>query len=391
MQSYSFASRVSGMQSSVIREILKVTEQPEVISFAGGLPAPELFPLPAMRLAAKAALGGEDGSILQYSTTEGYPPLREWIAGYLNRMDIPAAPDQILVTSGSQQGLDLLAKLFIDPGDAVLVGNPTYLGALQVFNSYQARAVPVPSDAYGMDPAALAQALRRYRPKLAYLMPTFQNPTGTTLGLERRIELVKVLAEADVPFLEDSPYRELRYSGTAMPPLSSLAGDAPHAFLGTFSKTVAPGLRLGWIATEPSLLAKLVLAKQGADLHTGTLVQRALYRYLADSDVSSHLGRLRREYGRRRDAMVGALRRHFPAGVEWTEPEGGMFLWVTLPEGANSTELLPRAIEQRVAYVPGSPFFALPGGENCMRLNFSNTSPERIEEGIERLAQVLRG
>lgn len=386
---YAFAGRVKQMESSAIREILKITDQPGIISFAGGLPAPEMFPLEEIRRAFDGELGSGDASSLQYSTTEGYLPLREYIAGVMGDRGVKAGPGEVLLTNGSQQGLDLLAKLFIDPGDLVVVENPSYLGAIQVFRSYQANFAAVPTDSGGIQAEALEKILRHRRPKLIYLTPTFKNPTGVTLDQERRRAVADLSEKYEVPLIEDDPYGELRYSGDPVPPVKSFDRCGRVIYLSTFSKTVAPGLRLGWVVAERNLMSKLVLAKQGTDLHTGTLVQRGIYRYLTGSDVSGHIGAIRREYGRRRDAMISAMRETFPAGTAWTEPEGGMFLWVTLPPRLDATQLLKEAIAEKVAYVPGAPFFVAGGGQNCLRLNFSNSLPSRIEDGIGRLARLL--
>lgn len=386
---YTYASRVARIKSSAIREILKVTESPEIISFAGGLPAPELFPLEQFRQSIDTAMDG-DPSVLQYSSTEGYAPLREWVAALLAKRGVAATADEILITSGSQQGLDLVAKLFIDPGDAVAVESPSYLGALQVFDSYEARLLPIATDDQGIDPDSLEAALRRDKPKLIYLTPTFKNPTGITIPLERRRRLAQLSEKYGVVLIEDDPYGDLRYSGAAIPAIKSFDRSGSIVYLGSFSKTVSPGLRLGWVASSPELRSRLVLAKQGVDLHTGTLVQRALAIYLRDYDPARHVESIRTAYGNRRDIMLGALEQYFPKSVSWTRPDGGMFLWATLPPTADTTEMLEEALAMEVAYVPGEPFFARGGIKNCLRLNFSNSTPERIEEGIERLGRVIR-
>lgn len=388
---YTFAERVSQMESSVIREILKVTERPEVISFAGGLPAPELFPLKDIRNAFCHVLESRDPSVLQYSTTEGFLPLREYIASKMREKNTDAGPDNVLVTNGSQQALDLLAKLFINPGDVVLVEKPSYLGALQTFRSYQARFVAMATDNEGVDMEALELAIKENRPKLIYLTPTFKNPTGVTMSLERRHAVASLLEKYEVPLIEDDPYGELRYAGQPLPPLKSFDQSGRVIYLSTFSKTIAPGLRLGWIMADLELIRKLVLAKQGTDLHTGTLIQRAVQRYLENSDVSGHVRAIREEYGRRRDVMLEEMRRNFPGGVTWTRPEGGMFLWIILPEHFDTVQLLRKAVEENVAYVPGAPFYPDGAVLNTMRLNYSNSTPLKIKEGIRRLASLFQG
>lgn len=386
---YVFAERANLMQSSAIREILKVTETPEVISFAGGLPAPELFPMQEIKSVVETLFAAGDGSLLQYSTTEGDLQLREYIVSVMKEKGVKADTDEILITSGSQQALDLLGKLFLDKDDVVVVENPTYLGALQAFSAYRCRYASVPTDEEGIRIDELERVFRSSQPKLVYLTPTFKNPTGETMSLKRRRELAELLAGFRVPVIEDDPYGELRYAGNPVPPVKALDRSQRVIYLNTFSKTIAPGLRLGWVVAEHDLIQKLVQAKQAADLHSGTLVQRIVYGYVTGSDVKKHIEVIRREYGQRRDAMIEALHRYFPPGSTWTEPEGGMFLWVTLPEGLNAAELLDDAVQAKVAYVPGSPFFAAGGGENCMRLNFSNSHPQQIEEGIKRLGELF--
>lgn len=385
---YPYAERVGLMESSAIREILKVTQEPDMISFAGGLPAPELFPLEGIEDAFREALSNES-SALQYSNTEGYLPLREYIASKMQQDGMRVRAENVLITNGSQQALDLMAKLFINPGDVVLVEQPSYLGALQVFRSYQSRFVDIPTDDEGIDVDDLESAIREYHPKLIYLTPTFKNPTGVTLTAGRR-RAVAVLAEKyHVPMIEDDPYRELRYQGQPVPPIKSFDGSGWVIYIGSFSKTIAPGLRLGWIATEEELMSKLVLAKQGTDLHTGTLVQRGVYNYLVHYNILDHIERIRAEYGRRRDVMLQEMDERFPEHISWTHPDGGMFLWVTLPEGINTMNLLNRAIKEKVAYVPGATFYPNGGGLHTLRLNFSNSTPMTIKTGIQRLAQLF--
>ncbi|MFZ5652259.1 MAG: PLP-dependent aminotransferase family protein [Bacillota bacterium] len=385
---YAFAGRVSLMKSSAIREILKVTESPGVISFAGGLPAPELFPLKEMRKVFSEVMEG-DPSVLQYSATEGYQPLRRHISGGMAKNGITAGPDQILLTNGSQQALDLLAKIFIDPGDVVAVESPGYLGALQVFSGYQARFAGLASDDGGLVVESMERVLREHSPKLIYLTPTFSNPTGVTMAADRRQRVVDLLEKYRVPLIEDDPYSQLRYMGDPVPPLKALDRCGQVIYLSTFSKTIAPGFRLGWIAAGPEVIERLVLAKQGADLHTGTLVQRVVHRYLTSCDTGRHIEKIKSEYLLRRNTMISAMEKLFPGDVKWTRPEGGMFLWVTLPRHMDSLPLLEEAVARKVAFVPGSPFFHDESGHNHMRLNFSNSTPPQIEEGVERLGSLL--
>lgn len=386
------SDRARRMNASAIREILKVTQQPDVISFAGGLPAPELFPLEEVRRAADAVLTRYGPAALQYSTTEGHLPLREWIAA---RAGI--TPRHVQIVTGSQQGLDLLGKVLIDEGDVVLVEAPTYLGALQSFLPYGPRYVELPTDEHGIDVGALEAVLRAHPAKLLYAVPNFQNPTGRTLSLERRQRLVELTARYGVLVIEDDPYGELRFSGEALPSLYALAleraGGDPEAshviYSSSFSKTLVPGLRDAWVQAASPVIEKLVQAKQGADLHTPTLNQMIVTELLPEV-LPRQIERVKAAYGERARDMVARLREHFPAEAQFTTPQGGMFLWVTLPRGIDTTALLPRAVERKVAYVPGTPFFALGGGENTMRLSYSSATSEQIGRGIRALGETVR-
>jgi 2-aminoadipate transaminase len=395
-----YALRMGRMRSSIIRELLKLTERPEVISFAGGLPAPEVFPIQEFRAAADRVLSEHGPEALQYSTTEGYRPLREMIARHTARYGIVAKPENVLITSGSQQALDLLGRVFLNPGDRILVERPTYLGALQAWNAYQAEYIGVPMDDEGLRTDYLEEALRA-GPKFIYALPNFQNPTGVTLSLERRRRLVELAAEAGVPIIEDDPYGQLRYEGEHLPPLVVLEGQL-HSnddeccysgnviYLSTFSKTLAPGLRLGWVIAPTEVINRLVQAKQGADLHTSTFIQMVAYEVARGGFLDRHVREIRAVYRARRDAMLAALEEYFPEGVRWTHPQGGLFLWATLPAGLDAQELLPLALErEKVAFIPGGPFFPDEPEQNTMRLNFSYLPPERIAEGIRRLGRVL--
>lgn len=382
--------RAQTMTASAIREILKITQQPDVISFAGGLPAPELFPLDAVRQAAETALSKYGPAALQYSTTEGHPPLREWIAA---RHGIPAQNVQIV--TGSQQGLDLLGKILIDEGDTVLVEAPTYLGALQSFQPYLPQYAQVPTDEGGIDVDALERLLQTTKAKLLYAIPNFQNPTGRTLSLERRRRLVELTAQHGVLLIEDDPYGELRFTGEALPSLYALglelAGDVDRnhvVYCSSFSKTLVPGLRDAWIEAASPIVAKLIQAKQGADLHTPTLNQMMITELLPL--LPAQIATVGAAYRERGAHMLRQMDEQFPAGVAYTRPEGGMFLWVTLPQGVDTVALLPRAVENKVAYVPGQPFFALGGGQNTMRLSYSSATPEQITQGMRALGQTFR-
>jgi 2-aminoadipate transaminase len=400
-----YAQRNQRMSSSVIRELLKFTQLPDVISFAGGLPAPELFPVDAFRVAAERVLAQAGTKALQYSTTEGYLPLRSLIAQQMAHVGIEAKEDNILITSGSQQALDLIGKLLINPGDTILVERPTYLGALQAWNAYQAEYIDVPIDHEGLQINLLEEALRA-GVKFMYILPNFQNPGGVTLSLERRHELVDMADRYGIPIIEDDPYGQLRYEGETLPSLvrldcenlESRAADGHGYFRGnviylsTFSKLLAPGLRIGWVVAPVEVIQKCVQAKQGMDLHSSIFDQMVTYEVARDGFLESHIEEIRKVYRERRNVMLHALEHYFPPGVSWTRPEGGLFLWVTLPPEINTEALLQEAVKEKVAFVPGHAFYA--GGRECglcntMRLNFSNADPAMLEEGIRRLAGVI--
>jgi len=403
-----YAQRMQGVGSSVIRELLKLTEQPDVISFAGGLPAPELFPIEAFRAACDRVLTQYGRRALQYSTTEGFGPLREYIVHKMAQYGIKAAPENVLITSGSQQALDLLGKLLINPGDKILTERPTYLGALQAWRAYQAEFVSVPIDDDGLQTDLMEEALC-VGPKFMYILPNFQNPGGVTLSMTRRQALVELADRYGIPIVEDDPYGELRFEGEHLPPLvvqdanrlngnSSSNGHAQNGsgyfhgnviYLSTFSKTMAPGLRLGWMVAPAEVIQHCVMAKQGMDLHTSTFVQMVAYEVLKDGFLKQHVRKIRDVYQARRDVMLAALGNYFPPGISWTRPQGGLFLWVKLPESLDSVAILEKAVENKVAFVPGTAFYPDGGGQNTMRLNFSNAQPEQIKTGIRRLGEVL--
>ncbi len=387
---YNLALRMSRIGVSAVREILKVTERPDIVSFAGGLPAPESFPVEALARAHAEVFAEDAAAALQYSTTEGYRPLREWIAAQMRCSGIDAAADRVLITSGSQQGIDLMAKVFLDSGDAVVVENPCYLAALQTFSSFQAKLIPVGSDDQGMRVDQVERALRRDRPKLIYVVSNFHNPKGTSLSTQRREQLMALSRRHRVPILEDDPYGELRYRGEERPSIASMDHEGLVIYLSTFSKTISPGVRIGWAAASEEVIAALTLAKQATDLHTSTLLQHALSRMLSSFDYRGHLERLRALYGARCDAMLHALETHFPPSARWTRPEGGLFVWAELPKGVSGEDLLRESLAERIAFVPGAPFFAHRPRENFIRLNFSNRPPEVIEGGVERLGRVLK-
>ncbi len=373
-----------------MREILKVAERPEVISFAGGLPAHELFPAEELARAASEVLLRDRGTALQYSTTEGYAPLREWIAERLNHRGCTVTSNQILITTASQQGIDVAAKVFIDPGDIVVVERPTYLSALQTFGAFEARFVTVGTDDQGMVVDEIEPILAEMSPKLIYLVPNFSNPAGLTLALERRARLVQLATRYHVPIVEDDPYGDLRYRGEAIPPLKAYDRDEVVIYLSTFSKILSPGIRLGWAALPRAIYRDFVVAKQATDLHSSTLVQRMVMQYLRDHSIDDRIALMQRVYGERCQAMLAALERYFPPGTEWTRPDGGLFLWVRLPENLDAEAVFKTALANNVAIVPGASFFAEGKPHNFMRLNFSHPPPERIAEGIRRLASAVQ-
>lgn len=382
-----FSRRAWLVRSSAIRELLKLTERPDVISFSGGLPASEALPTAELAAAAERALSKGGPGAVQYGVTEGIGPLRELVAERMRRRGIGATADDVLIVSGAQQGLDLVGRLFLDTGDRLLTEAPTFLGALQAFSAYEPVIRCAPLDAGGVCLDVLEDRLRA-RPKFYYALPNFQNPTGVTLARGRRPDVVDLAARHGVPIVEDDPYGDLRYEGESLPSLASL--DPAHVIhLGSFSKILAPGLRVGWVVAPATILRKLALLKQGADLHTGTFVQRVVYEAARDGFLDRHIPRILTLHQERRDAMLAALERHFPAEVVWTRPQGGLFLWVTLPEVLDAEELLKAALLAKVAFVPGASFFPNGGGRSCLRLNFSYSPPATIEEGVRRLGEVL--
>ncbi len=378
---FTLSQRAQKLTSSAIREILKVTERPEVISFAGGLPSPDTFPVERLREHTQRVLQETPTAALQYGPTEGYMALREWIAARHS-----SSASNVLVTTGSQQGLDLLGKVLIDTASRVLVETPTYLGALQAFSMCEPQFVSVPSDENGPVSASLAELARDAR--FMYCLPNFQNPTGRRIPLERRQQLVDIAANQGLLLLEDDPYGALSYSGDALPTMHSMNPDQV-VHMGSFSKVLAPGLRVGYVIAPQSLHRKLVQAKQAADLHTPSFTQRIVYESIKDGFLDEHIPTIRKLYGERCTAMLSAMSRYFPAGVQWNRPEGGMFIWVTLPMGMDSTKLLERAIAANVAFVPGAPFFANNPQANTLRLSFVTVPPDKIETGVKILGSLL--
>ena len=392
-----YADRVSGMAASEIRELLKLLDQPDIISFAGGIPDPDLFPKAEIAAAYAAVLGDPDraAAALQYSVSEGYAPLREWLAGYMGGLGVPCEAANILIVNGSQQALDFIGKLLISPGDTVLVSWPTYLGALQAFNSYQPRfdVLPGPDNNRTADSYP---ATGVHRPKFGYAMPEFQNPTGSSLSLAEREHLLDTAESMDLPLVEDSAYEALRYDGERVPSLLALAAERAGGvdackviYMGTFSKSIVPALRVGWIVAARPVIEKLVLMKQASDLHVSTLNQIVMHD-VASRIIAGHTAGIRAVYRARRDATLKALDDFMPPGVSWTRPEGGMFIWLTLPESLDGATLLERCIkEARVAFVPGAAFFADRSGRNTIRLSFSLNDEAKAREGISRLGSMI--
>lgn len=394
-----FASRTSRMKASEIRELLKLLDQPDIISFAGGIPDPALFPGAEFQAAIADILSGPRAeSALQYSVSEGYKPLRDWIASQMARIGIPCDADNILITSGSQQALDYLGKLFLSPKDTALIGWPTYLGALGAFNAYEPEYDRLdPRGNRAAADYAQCAAAKGGQVKFAYMSVDFANPTGETLDAATRQNMLQLAEDLDIAIIEDAAYQSLRFDGEAVPPILAMEiaqkGSIEAArtlYCGSFSKTLAPGLRVGWICGAKSVISRLVLMKQAADLHTSTLNQMAISD-VAGKIFDAHVARIRDAYRARRDAMLEALAQHMPKGVEWTRPEGGMFVWITLPKAMDGAELLAKSLQsQRVAFVPGAAFFADGSGRNTIRLSFSRADEATIEEGIKRLGALLK-
>ena len=390
---YTFSNRANQLTSSAIREILKVTTRPEIISFAGGLPSADGFPIPELRQAFDTVLSTEGRSALQYGPTEGYTPLREWVANDLSTDQVKITVNEVLIVSGSQQALDLLGKLFIDTGSKVLVESPTYLGALQSFSVFEPEYVSMDTDDGGLIPSQVSTE-KAAGARFIYALPNFQNPTGRTMSNERRQDLVERCAAAAIPVIEDDPYGELRYIGTAQPSLLHLGRKvgATVIRLGSFSKVLAPGLRLGYIVAPAEIIDKLVQIKQATDLHSPTITQMAVFEAIKGGFLNEHLPAVRDLYKRQCQYMLDAMDEYFPEGVQWTRPEGGMFLWVTLPDHMDAQELLHLAVENKVAFVPGEPFYAAgtKAQRNTLRLSFVTVTEDRIREGIQTLARLIQ-
>ena len=385
-----FADRMAKTHKSFIREILKVTEDPRVISFAGGLPNPNTFPVQELAEASKKVLAEDGENVLQYSTTEGYLPLREYIADrYLKRKGLHISADEILITNGSQQGLDLIGKVFLNKGDRVAIERPGYLGALQAFAVYEPIFEPVSLLDDGIDIDLFEKAVSSGGIKLFHAVINFQNPSGVTYSKEKRTKLADICRGRNMVLVEDDPYGDLRFMGEDLPSMRSCLEDNV-VLLGSFSKIVSPGLRLGWISAKKDVMEKIVIAKQASDLHSSYFSQRIVFQYLTDHDIDKHILKIREIYKKQRDLMVSMIEKLFPEEIKFTRPEGGMFLWVTLPERLSSLDLFELAKKDNVAFVPGKAFYVDGGGNNTLRLNFSNSDEEKIVEGIKRLAKVIK-
>ena len=391
-----FADRLNNVETSAIRELFKLLGKPGIISFAGGFPDSAMFDVEGIRAASNAALAEEPGAALQYGATEGYNPLREQLAAFMTAKGATdVAADNLIVTTGSQQALDLLGKTLVSPGDKVIVEGPTFLATIQCFRLYGAELISAPIDGNGVKTDELEKLIAEHKPKFVYLIPTFGNPSGAMLSLERRKAVLEMAVKHNTLIVEDDPYGDLYFGDAPPPSLLNLSATVPGSrdllvHCGSLSKVLSPGLRIGWLVAPPPIMDKLVIAKQAADLHTNALAQRILHRFLTDNDLDAHIATIIRAYGRQKEAMIAAIRDHFPAGVQCTDPEGGMFLWVTLPEGMSSMALFDAAIRKKVAFVPGTPFYVDRKDSNTLRLNFSCSDEPTIVEGIRRLGTSIK-
>jgi Transcriptional regulators containing a DNA-binding HTH domain and an aminotransferase domain (MocR family) and their eukaryotic orthologs len=382
-----FAKRMENVHKSFIREILKVTEDSNIISFAGGLPNPKSFPVEEIKEAVSEILSQNGDEILQYSTTEGYLPLREYIAERYSKNGLKVSAEEILITNGSQQGIDLISKVFLNKGDQVLVESPTYLAAIQSFGLFEPQFKTVPLLEDGADLDALQKILDENKIKLFYSVTNFQNPTGITYSQEKREKLAEILRDRDTVFVEDNPYGEIRFLGKDILPVKAYLDNS--VLFGSFSKIVSPGMRLGWVVANEEIMEKIIIAKQASDLHSNYFTQRAVCKYLMDNEIDEHIEKIKEMYRNQRNMMVSMIEKYFPENVKYTKPEGGMFLWVTLPEGLSSMDLFELAINENVAFVPGQAFYVDGSGNNSLRLNFSNSNGRQIEEGIKRLGNAI--
>lgn len=386
-----FAKCVDELKASDIREILKLTENPEVISFAGGVPDPQLFPIAEIMEVTTLILGESGQSALQYSSTEGHTPLREKIIQRMKTLGIEANLENILLTSGSQQGLDYSGKIFLNEGDAIICESPSYSGAIKAFMSYLPEFIEISTDNSGMNMDELERVLsKKKNVRLIYVIPDFQNPTGRTWSLEKRKRLIELANKYDIPIIEDDPYSDLRFEGEKLPPVKSFDTNGRVIYLGTFSKTFCPGLRIGWVVADNTVLQKYIFLKQGSDIHSNSLAQRQIDKFIDLYDFDKHIEKINTVYKKRKEVMVSSLKKHFPKNCTYTNPEGGLFIWVNLPEGLNARDILVAALKVNVAFIPGGSFFANLAQENTFRLNFSSMASEKIEVGIERLGLVLK-
>lgn len=383
-----FADRMENVKPSFIREILKVTSDPKIISFAGGLPNPATFPVDEIGKATQKVLKDDGANVLQYSTTEGYLPLRKYISDRYKSRGLQVDADEILITNGSQQGLDLISKVFLNKGDDVLIERPGYLGAIQAISMFEPHFHSIGLCENGVDIGELEAVMKVCDPKFFYAVPNFQNPSGLTYSAENRKEVAEVLRKSDTVFIEDDPYGELRFYGENMPSMKTFLKEKA-ILLGSFSKIVSPAMRTGWICANHEIMEKLVVAKQAADLHSNYFSQRVMYQYLADNDINSHIESIVKLYKSQCDCMTANIQKYFPPQIKCTKPQGGMFMWVTLPEGLSSVELFDIAAKVNVAFVPGDPFYTSETGTNTLRLNYTNSDDKTIEDGIKRLAGAL--
>ncbi len=388
--SFEFAKRMDNIKASEIRELLKVTQNPEIISFGGGFPAPQSFPVEALEKATAKVFEKHATQALQYGPTDGYLPLREQIAKRMGQSGVNCTPDEVLLTNGSQQGLEFSAKLFINKDDIIVCESPTYLGAINAFKAYQPKFIECPTDSDGMITEELEKILKNNKVKFIYVIPDFQNPSGNTWALERRKGLLEMANKYDVVVLEDNPYGDLRFEGEPQPAVKSFDTEGRVIFLGTFSKILCPGFRLGWIVASKEILDKYNLIKQGADLQSSTFAQIQTALFLQENDLDEHIAKIGVLYKKRRDAMMSAIEKYFPKEIEFTRPEGGLFTWLTFPEHIDGKELAQKAIEKKVAFVPGGAFYPNGGNLNHARINYSACDEETIEEGIKRLAEVIK-
>jgi len=385
-----FATRMRDLGGDVVANMFALTEKADIISFAGGIPSPDALPVERLRELADEVLCTSGKQVLQYATIDGYGPLREWLAAWMAETGVRATRENVLVTSGGQQGIDLAAKAFLNPGDCVLVERPTYLAAIPIFKTYEARFAAVESDDEGIIPESFEEACRKHNPKLLYVVPTFQNPTGVTIPADRRRAIAEIAGRYTVLVLEDDPYAKLRYDGDPAPSIASFDNHGNSIFVGSFSKIVSPGLRVGYMVSPAHVQPRLAQCKQSTDFHTSNLSQRLIYEFCARGYLGPHLEVIKKAYAEKRDAALRAMEKHFPDGVKWTHPQGGLFVWATLPDQINTTELIKRASERKVAFIPGVPFYFDETGHNTMRLNFSNASLDALDEGLNRLGTVIR-